>query len=287
MPTPSKNSLLTGMIKVVRDHVGGQLTQVPASGGGSTPLIVRDVQGYSIKDTPFATVAVSSSGPLFKHDPTESCVVGNRVELRQERFYECDITFLSSPEKDPSGLDLCNELRLLCKSQMRRIQMDTDLGGEFQGYSSVNRSVVYLADSFVESYTVKARVHHKVILEDDQSSVIETVNIANNLLQPSDTTNIDLGQAEVVSAFQGSLSQQFETISQNLNTWDAAYTYNGDTLEYVTYTNQGKSVVKDLVYNGSGLLTSIVLSGDTPSNIDLTKNFSYDMNEKLIGVSYD
>lgn len=67
----------------------------------------------------------------------------------------------------------------------------------------------------------------------------------------------------------------FETVSQNLNDYPAAYAYDGQgRLSTVTYTTDTGSIVKTLNYTGDEL-TSIVLSGDTPPGIHLTKTLTY------------
>lgn len=77
----------------------------------------------------------------------------------------------------------------------------------------------------------------------------------------------------------------FETINKNLSSYPAtlAYTGGGD-LSTITYTVPGGTIVKTLNYT-AGDLTSIVLSGNTPSGINLTKTLTY-TSGNLTGVSY-
>lgn len=71
------------------------------------------------------------------------------------------------------------------------------------------------------------------------------------------------------------VSETFETISRNLKCYSYAITYDGDDVDYITYDlGGGLSVVKTFNWT-DGRVTSIVLSGDTPSGIDLTKTFYY------------
>lgn len=76
----------------------------------------------------------------------------------------------------------------------------------------------------------------------------------------------------------------FEAISKNIQSWDASYNYTGDTLDEIVYTNGSSVITKTLVYS-DGLLTSVSLSGDTPSGIELTKSLTY-TDGALSGVSY-
>lgn len=79
--------------------------------------------------------------------------------------------------------------------------------------------------------------------------------------------------------------QSFETVSKNLKGKPYTLSYTGSTLNSITYNlGGGQSIVKTLNYTGSKV-TSIVLSGDTPSGISLTKTFSY-TGDLLTSVSY-
>lgn len=82
-----------------------------------------------------------------------------------------------------------------------------------------------------------------------------------------------------------SLTQSFETINKNLSAYPAQLNYNqaGD-LSTIVFTLPSGTITKTFNYT-SGDLTSIVLSGSTPSGINLTKSFAY-TNGNLTGVSY-
>jgi hypothetical protein len=73
----------------------------------------------------------------------------------------------------------------------------------------------------------------------------------------------------------GSLGEEFETVSKNLKSYPYAITYGVDGIDTITYDlGGGLSVVKTFNYTLT-VLTSIVLSGDTPAGIELTKTFNY------------
>jgi hypothetical protein len=83
----------------------------------------------------------------------------------------------------------------------------------------------------------------------------------------------------------GSAADTFEVVSKNLAARDAAFAYNlSGQLSTITYTWDTNSVIKTFNYT-DGKLTSIVLSGDTPSGIDLTKTFVYDA-DAIVQVTY-
>jgi hypothetical protein len=75
--------------------------------------------------------------------------------------------------------------------------------------------------------------------------------------------------------------ETFEKVSKNLDASDATLNYTGDILTSIDYAN---GVTKTLNYTGDNL-TSVVLSGTTPSGIDLTKTLTY-TGENLTGVGY-
>lgn len=82
----------------------------------------------------------------------------------------------------------------------------------------------------------------------------------------------------------GATASTFESVSKNIKAWDAAFAYTGSQLDSITYTNGAETIVKTFNYT-DGKVTSIVLSGDTPSGIDLTKTLSY-TGDQLTGVNY-
>jgi hypothetical protein len=81
------------------------------------------------------------------------------------------------------------------------------------------------------------------------------------------------------------LGEEFETVSKNLKSYPYVLTYGVDGIDTITYDlGGGLSVVKTFNYTLT-VLTSIVLSGDTPSGIELTKTLSY-TGADLTGVVY-
>jgi hypothetical protein len=77
-------------------------------------------------------------------------------------------------------------------------------------------------------------------------------------------------------------SNTFETVSANLSAYDYTINYNGSgDVSSIVYSN---GVTKTLNYT-SGNVTSIVLSGSTPSNISLTKTLTYTSGD-VTGITY-
>jgi hypothetical protein len=78
----------------------------------------------------------------------------------------------------------------------------------------------------------------------------------------------------------------FETVSANLAAYNPTYAYSGGDLSTVTYDlGGGNEIVKTFSYSG-GNLSTIVLSGDTPAGIDLTKTFTFDGSGNLTSIAY-
>ena len=99
---------------------------------------------------------------------------------------------------------------------------------------------------------------------------------------PQDEDTIFYNSAD--GLWENKRGNTFESVSKNIKSWDATLTYTGDNLTSVSYTDGVDTIVKTLNYTGDNL-TSIVLSGDTPSGIDLTKTLTYTGNN-LTGVTY-
>lgn len=78
------------------------------------------------------------------------------------------------------------------------------------------------------------------------------------------------------------VADTYETVNKNLSAIDALYNYNiSGTLTSIIYAN---GVTKTFNYTADKL-TSIVLSGSTPSGIDLIKSLSY-VGDNLSLISY-
>lgn len=84
----------------------------------------------------------------------------------------------------------------------------------------------------------------------------------------------------------GYIGATFETISKNLEGYEVTLGYTGDLLTTVAYkTGANTEITKTLNYNAEELLESVVLSGDTPAGITLTKTLGY-ANEVLTSITY-
>jgi YD repeat-containing protein len=75
----------------------------------------------------------------------------------------------------------------------------------------------------------------------------------------------------------------FETVSKNLRSADGVINFTGDLLTSIVYAD---GITKTLNYDGSGLLTSVVLSGSTPVDIALTKTFTWDASDLPTAFTY-
>jgi hypothetical protein len=76
----------------------------------------------------------------------------------------------------------------------------------------------------------------------------------------------------------------FETVSKNLKGYPYIITYDGDDIDCITYSTNEGTIRKTLNYT-LGVLTSIVLSRDTPDGINLTKTLTY-TGADLTSVAY-
>jgi hypothetical protein len=135
-----------------------------------------------------------------------------------------------------------------------------------------------------------------VSVSDSVSLAFVAPNIYRGDTQPSGAQNGDLWidtstsppslkLADASGAFTpASASYTFEYISKNIRSWDAVLGWTGSQLSTITYTKGAETIVKTLNYTGT-VLTSVVLSGDTPAGIALTKTLGY-TSGKLTSVTY-
>lgn len=84
------------------------------------------------------------------------------------------------------------------------------------------------------------------------------------------------------SSSSGGIGDSFETVSSNLSAYSNTLNYNGSgDITSIVYSN---GVTKTFNYTGADI-TSIVLSGSTPSGISLTKTLSYTSGD-VTGITY-
>lgn len=90
--------------------------------------------------------------------------------------------------------------------------------------------------------------------------------------------------AEIQAAVGGGISfgDAFETVSKNLASNDAVFNYSMGRLSNIVYA--GGLITKTFNFTGDKL-TSIVLSGSTPSGINLTKTLAYS-GDQLTSITY-
>lgn len=82
------------------------------------------------------------------------------------------------------------------------------------------------------------------------------------------------------------IEEEFETVSKNLKSYPCLITYGVDGIDTITYNlGGGMSITKTFNYTLS-VLTTVVLSGDTPTGITLTKTFIY-TEDNLTNITYN
>lgn len=126
------------------------------------------------------------------------------------------------------------------------------------------------------------RIFGKYGTADTEAELLDSPVILDAVVFCFDTEHTFKGGTDTWEAYdnQGIQSGQsvvsFESVNQNINSWDATYNYTlGDLISIIYVSPTGvETITKTFNYSG-GNLTSIVLSGDTPSGIELTKTFTY------------
>lgn len=89
------------------------------------------------------------------------------------------------------------------------------------------------------------------------------------------------GSVVTITGGGSGIADTFETVSKNLSSAGAVMGYSGGDLVTITYSN---GIIKTLAYSIDSL-SSVTLSGNTPSGISLVKSFQY-LGGDLIGYNY-
>ena len=106
--------------------------------------------------------------------------------------------------------------------------------------------------------------------------VVQPINVA--VTEEVDDVNVE------VSTGSALWTSSFDTVSRNLSSYPYIINYSGTTISSIVFNLGLTSVTKTFNYN-SGNLTSVVLSGDTPSGISLTKTLFY-VGGKVSSITY-
>jgi hypothetical protein len=119
------------------------------------------------------------------------------------------------------------------------------------------------------------------------TSEIDAVSVScDEVVQPitvnvsSDSDNVSVEVATGAATWVSS----FDTVNRNLSSYPYQINYSGDTISSIVFNLGLTTITKTFGYT-SGILTSIVLSGDTPQGISLTKTFGY-TGDKITSVTY-
>jgi len=115
------------------------------------------------------------------------------------------------------------------------------------------------------------------------SEIIEniTIKLTDNSEKITIKTNDKPRGATGLQGEPGAAIDTFESVSKNLDDDDASLTFSGGQLVTVTYSS---GVIKTLSYT-LGKLTSVTLSGSTPSGINLIKTIAYSGDE-ISSITY-
>ena len=129
-----------------------------------------------------------------------------------------------------------------------------------------------LQQSALDGYTITNQILDKT-LDANSTTLDEVADVLGTLID------------DLQNGYAGTSRQTFETVSKNLKCFPFEITYTDDKVTVVTYNlGGGLEIVKNLSYTGDQL-DSIVLSGDTPLSIYLTKTITYTFG-KVTTVSY-
>lgn len=119
------------------------------------------------------------------------------------------------------------------------------------------------------------------------TSEITDVSVSvDNVIQPVSVavTEALTEVAVTVSTGAAQWTESFDTVSRNLSGLPYDVYWNGDSISSIVFNNGSSTTTKTFNYTVDKL-TSIVLSGDTPDGINLTKSLSYS-GDKIQSVTY-
>ena len=149
-------------------------------------------------------------------------------------------------------------------------------------------TLVYVSGNVVRGDTIRSRKASDGISNGmcavARSTDTNYVKIGYATASGNGLVSVSLGIEYLASIGGSSASDAFETVSKNLKSYPYVITYAGSDIDFITYTLPSGTIVKTFGYT-LGVLTSLTLSGDTPSGINLIKTLHYTGSD-LTSVSY-
>lgn len=134
----------------------------------------------------------------------------------------------------------------------------------------------------------KEKSTERIITNSDGSSAYQTA-LKNGFIGTESEWLLSLVGAQGIQGNAGidgtSFQDTFETVSKNLKGNPCVLQYTLGALSSIIYTVPMIGTITKTFNNTGSKLTSIVLSGDTPSGINLTKTFNY-TGDTLSSISY-
>lgn len=86
---------------------------------------------------------------------------------------------------------------------------------------------------------------------------------------------------------EGYVRNSFVSVARNIDSWSHTFINNADGYPLtVTYSNEGQEIIKTYNYNVDNYVTSVELSGDTPSGIVLRADFTLDADNYVTAVEF-
>lgn len=142
---------------------------------------------------------------------------------------------------------------------------------------SMNRKITVAGSDVLNRYTDINFVGATSTSNDDQNKRVninlhtgDVQTISGSLVDNTDPQNPIINSPDL----SGYVPYTYETTAKNLKSYPYTFNRTGDVLNSIVYTTPTGIITKTFNYSGDNV-SSIVLSGDTPSGIDLTKTFNY------------
>ena len=227
--------------------------------------------------------------PEFPEHPTE-IAINNLPEVQK-----VEITNLPKEKDDKEQITLLKEISLELKKKEQLaydIEIDAVLKEQLRGergesgkdgVDGINGNEIEAIEIANKLETLEGTDKLHISATQGTEALIEEIatKIAKEEVKKVKKQYISVGGGGSASSSTGGIAESFETVSKNLDASSATLNYTGDQLDSIDYAN---SITKTFSYTGSNL-TSVVLSGSTPSGINLTKTLSY-TGDNLTGVAY-
>jgi hypothetical protein len=275
--------------------------------GGLTPIAANSLLGNDTNSTALPTAIPFGDVPVLIGVPTNAqlaTALSTKVDTTDSRLSDAREWIASTIDQAEAEAGTATTRRAWTAQRVRQAitswwatvtdaikSFNTTITGGVNAFqvTKPENNVQYAMFSFIShsgpagddfgNVAIYANPEEGIILQANENGVPDNYSIA---VSP---TGYSVSQPAAFRAAIEALGNTFETVSQSLSALPQTITYSSGRISTIVYTLPNNSTITKTINYTGDKVTSVVLSGATPSGIQLTKTLTY-TGDNITEVSY-